>query len=157
MKKCTFAWSLFVVALLACGGLVYKFIFQGAANVATDGRMSLGLTAAERDLVLGEMRLFLVSVQKITQGVAKKDFKEIAVAARSVGAAAAQQVPGTLIGKLPLEFKKLGFSTHDAFDELAINAEQFQDMAQVSEQLSVLMQNCVACHSVYRIDVAAEK
>jgi len=68
--------------------------------------------------------------------------------------AAQSAVPGTLIGKLPIEFKKLGFDTHLKFDQLALNAEDFGDNNQVLIQLSNLMQNCVACHAAYRIDIS---
>jgi len=36
---------------------------------------------------------------------------------------------------------------------LALDAEQLGDPEQTLEQLSVLTQNCVACHAAYRIDL----
>ncbi|HID48188.1 MAG TPA: hypothetical protein EYP40_00985, partial [Chromatiales bacterium] len=39
------------------------------------------------------------------------------------------------------------------FDQLALDAEQLGDPAHALAQLSTLMQNCVACHAVYRIEV----
>ena len=155
MKKCTLAWGIAALMLLVCAGLVYKFIFQGSANMAADGRYSIVLTAEERNLVLQEMRAFLESVQKITEGAIKKDISAISTAARVSGKAAAQGVPGTLMGKLPIEFKSLGLSTHDAFDTLALNAEQMNDATVALEQLAELMKNCVACHSAFRIDTEA--
>ncbi len=64
-----------------------------------------------------------------------------------------QGVPGTLMGKLPLEFKKLGFDTHTRFDQLALDAEQLGDPGHSLTQLAELMQNCVACHAAYRFEV----
>jgi cytochrome c556 len=58
------------------------------------------------------------------------------------------------MGKLPMEFKQLGFDTHTKFDQLALDAEQMGDKDQVLEQVGKLMQNCVACHAAYRIDLA---
>ena len=75
-------------------------------------------------------------------------------AALMVGNQAQKGMPGSLVGKLPLAFKKLGFDTHNKFDELALNAEQLGDPDHSLRQLSALMNNCVACHSVYKIDVA---
>jgi hypothetical protein len=135
---------------------VYKFVFQGNVIESTDGRISIQLNSSERDLVLQEMRAFLSSVQQITQAVTEEDMETIAKSAKVVGKAAQGAVPGTLVGKLPLEFKQLGFDTHIKFDELALNAEDFGDTNQVLTQLSTLMQNCVACHAAYRIDVADE-
>jgi hypothetical protein len=145
------------VLLLAIAGLVYKFMFQGSVVAASDGRQAIVLNAAERDLVLTEMRAFLDAVQKITDSVAKKDLKAAAQAAKAVGHAAQQAVPGTLIGKLPIAFKTLGFDTHQKFDLLALDAGQLGDPTQTLAQLSTLMQNCVACHAAYRIDLETAK
>ncbi len=65
----------------------------------------------------------LESVQAILQGVQQQDMTQVVEAARRVGAAAQQGMPGTLMGKLPLEFKQLGLDTHRRFDQLAMNAE----------------------------------
>jgi len=92
-------------------------------------------------------------VQQITEGLAAKNMQQVAKAARTVGREAQQAVPGSLMGKLPLGFKKLGFDTHAKFDQLALDAEQLGDPAQTLEQLSALTQNCVACHAAYRIDL----
>jgi cytochrome c556 len=59
--------------------------------------------------------------------------------------------------KLPLDFKQLGMGTHKAFDQLAIDAKDLGDKQQTIEQLGQLMNNCVACHKLYRIDLAIAK
>ena len=130
----------------------YKFIIAGSTLPATDGREALLLEPGERDLVLAEMRQFLASVQGITDGLTGKDMQRVAEAARGVGAAAQQAVPASLVGKLPLEFKQFGFDTHRKFDLLALDAEQLEDPEHTLQQLSELMNNCVACHATYRID-----
>ena len=145
-------FGVITLLILIIGGGAYKFIFQGSVIESTDGRMSIQLNAGERDLVLEEMRAFLESVQQITKAAIKNDMKTISESARKVGKAAQTAVPGTLIGKLPIEFKKLGFDTHLKFDELALNADDFGDSNQVLIQLSTLMENCVGCHAAYRID-----
>ncbi len=50
-------------------------------------------------------------------------------------------------------FKKLGFDTHSKFDQLAMDAESFSDADHSLEQLATLLQNCVACHAVYRFEI----
>jgi len=139
---------LIIVALMA-----YKFLFQGAVTPSTDGRTAILLNDEERNLVLAEMRTFLVSTQQIVAALNTGDSQQVVAAAKAVGAAAQQQVPGTLIAKLPMEFKKLGFDTHQKFDLLALDAEQLGDKGQTLEQLAQLLQNCVACHAGYRIDL----
>ncbi|MCG6885987.1 MAG: hypothetical protein LJE74_02110 [Proteobacteria bacterium] len=149
---CKLCWVISLVLLLAIGAMAYKFILSGTTVPASDGRQALLLEPAERDLVLAEMRAFLASLQNITQGVSEENMALVAEAARKVGTAAQQEVPGTLVGKLPLAFKKLGFDTHKQFDMLALDAEQLGDPGHSLAQLSKLMKNCVSCHAVYRID-----
>lgn len=149
-NKCT---MIIVFLLLIIAGGAYKFILQGSTVVSTDGRTSILLNPQERDLVLAEMRMFLSSVQQISTGIAEDDLKLVSKAARQVGASAQAAVPGTLIGKLPLEFKQLGFDTHTKFDQLALDNDDIEDAKHALSQLSSLMQNCVACHEAYRIDL----
>jgi len=145
-------WGATAVLALALLGTLYKFVVQGSTVQGTDGRAAIQLTAGERDLVLLEMRTFLTSLQQITQGLSAKDMKLVAESAKKVGAAAQRSVPASLIGKLPLAFKTLGFDTHGKFDALALDAEQLGDPAHTLSQVSALMQNCVACHATYRMD-----
>lgn len=154
---CKLCWTLLLAALLVTGGMVYKFIISGETLVASDGRKSLMLEAGERDLVLTEMRMFLIAVQEIIQAANDNNAEGIVKSARFVGRAAQEAVPGSLMKKLPLEFKKLGFDTHEKFDQLALDAEQFGDTAVSMKQLSTLMQNCVSCHASYRVDALPVK
>ncbi|MBI3188348.1 MAG: hypothetical protein HYZ31_10855, partial [Gammaproteobacteria bacterium] len=82
--------------------------------------------------------------------------KLVSDAARAVGRAAQNEVPGTLIGKLPMEFKQLGFDTHSKFDQIVMDANDLGDGRQILIQLSALMRNCVICHATYRIDATQE-
>ena len=154
---CKLCWTFLLCAIVAIGAMAYKFIISGETIIATDGRQSLLLEAGERDLVLTEMRMFLNAAQQIIHAANEDDSEAIAAAATVVGRAAQAAVPGSLMKKLPLEFKKLGFDTHSKFDELAKSAEQFGDPAVSLKQLAVLMQNCVACHEGYRVDEISAK
>lgn len=150
MRKacCIFA----LVFALAAGLLGYLFLWQGEVVPASDGRTAILLAPGERDLVLAEMRAFLEAVQQILGAAGNGSVDGIPEAARKVGAAAQQGVPTSLMGKLPGEFKMLGFDTHGKFDLLAIDAEQLGDPAHSLQQLAELGRNCVACHAAYRID-----
>jgi len=149
---CRFCWILVVVFGLSTGSMAYKFILSGDVEKSSDGRLAVQLTESERDLVLEEMRTFLESVQQITQGIADKDFVIAAEAARKVGRAAQQGMPGSLVGKLPLEFKKMGFDTHAKFTQLALDAEQLADSEHTMTQLSELLNNCTACHKIFKFE-----
>jgi len=142
-----------VILLLLVAGGIYKFIFQGSVSVDADKRITLQLNAGERDLVLAEMRTFLTSVQQITAGIAEDDMELVAESSRKSGKAARAGMPGTLVGKLPMQFKQLGSDTHAGFDQLALDAEDLGDSRHALSQLSTLMQNCTACHATYRIDI----
>jgi len=150
---CRLCWILVATLTVITSSLTYKFIIAGDVVISDDGRKAIQLSSGERDIVFSEMRTFLASVQQITKGVANNDMKLVAKAANKVGRAAQQEVPGSLIGKLPLEFKKLGFDTHSKFSQLALDAEQLGDGQHALSQVSELMENCVACHETYKIEV----
>lgn len=153
---CKFCWVLVAVLVLAVAGMSYKFVFEGSVERSEDMRLALQLTEHEKNFVLAEMRAFLASVQQITEGAVKDDMYLVANAGRAAGASNAARAPGSLMGKLPLGFKRLGFATHSAFDELALDAEQLGDKEHALKQLSDLMQNCVGCHAAYRIETVVE-
>ena len=145
--------TIIVILLLIIAAGAYKFIFEGSTTESTDGRTEIILNDNERNLVLTEMRAFLVSVQQINQGIADNNMELVVEHARKSGKAATGSMPGTLVGKLPLTFKKLGGDTHAKFDQLAMDAEDLGDRDHTLEQLSTLMKNCVACHAAYRISM----
>ncbi len=146
-KKC---WVIVALLIVLVTGMFMKFVILGETEKHADGRTAIKLTEDEKNIVLSEMRVFLMSVQQITQGIIDKDMQAVSKSARQVGAAAQGGVPGSLIRKLPIEFKKLGFDTHSKFDQLALDAEQMGDEEYALTQLSELMQNCVSCHSAFR-------
>ncbi len=152
---CKLCWVSVVVLLLAVVGMGYKFILSGEVVAMADGREAIVLEPAERDMVLSEMREFLVSIQAITEGIANDDMASVVTAARAMGTSAQQGVPGSLVRKLPLGFKTMGFDTHIRFEQLALDAEQLGDSEYALGQLVELMQNCTACHAMYRFETAA--
>jgi hypothetical protein len=149
---CKICWTAVIILALISTGITYKFVIQGNVAESTDGRTAILLEKNERDLVLSEMRVFLESVQQITSGISGDDMELVAEYARKSGRSAQTEVPGSLIGKLPLSFKKLGFDTHAQFDQLALDAEQLGDRDHTLSQLNTLLKNCVACHAAYRFE-----
>ncbi len=151
---CKFCWSIVLVLVLVVTAIAYKFIIQGEVVARVDDRIAIQLDKDERHLVLSEMRIFLQSVQQITGGVAKDDMALVTSAARQSGRNAQSAVPASLLGKLPLAFKKLGSDTHAKFDALALDAEQLGEGDHALSQLSVLLENCVTCHAAFKFEIA---
>ncbi|MBE9561730.1 MAG: hypothetical protein IMF12_02535 [Proteobacteria bacterium] len=153
-KKC---WFFVIILLTSLSGMTYKFVFQGSVNLSDDGRLAIQLEPQERDLVLSEMRAFLVAIQQITNGIVKQNMQAVAKSARKVGLTTQRNVPGSLIGKLPIKFKKMGLDTHKQFDILALDAVELEDSEHTLSQLNTLMQNCIACHAGYKFELTKIK
>ncbi len=119
---------------------------------AVDARKAIVLTDAERALILTEMRQFLSAVQTITTALADEDFERAAQAAKKMGLAAAGGVPAATTAKLPVEFRRLGQSTHAGFDRIALDAGELGDAQHSLEQLGTVLGNCVACHATFRFE-----
>ena len=131
---------------LVCVGLASNVL--GAE--ATDGRMDLGLTPEERVEFLAEMRQMLASVQGILQGIGTEDRNRIAAAARLSGNRMARATPDSVREKLPQSFRDIGGPTHLLFEELAVRAET-DEMDSLARFTAELMNQCVACHAVFRV------
>lgn len=154
-RNCRICWSLLIVVLAAVAAGAYRLLSGGHTHTAGDGREEIVLEAAERDLVLAEMRTFLSAVQGITLALTQDDLQALAQHARKVGAAAAGQIPASLVHALPLEFKTLGRRVHADFDQLALDAEQLGDRDHALRQLGDILGQCVACHARYRFSVGS--
>jgi hypothetical protein len=146
-----------IVLWVVTAGVAAWFFVAGRTMPASDGRQAIVLSADEKNLVLAEMRTMLSSVQGVVDGIASKDMKRIAQAARQSGSAAAAQVPASLMAKLPLGFKQLGHGAHQGFDEIVVGAESGEPVDLLLVRLGERLNNCVACHATYRLEVAAEK
>ncbi len=153
MKNTTLHWiaiGILSAVLIAIG---FKFIVLGSTIKADDGRTAVLLEPAERQAVLGEMRVLLEATQSIVEALANGDMATVEQSARSVGSAAIQTMDFKLRAKLPLEFKKLGFGTHYAFDEIADMAKAGKSAREVQQKLAATMNNCVACHASFQLSI----
>jgi len=130
------------------------FFIRGQTTPSADGRRAIQLAPAERDLVLGEMRAMLSSVQGVVQGVQAHDPKQVAAAARASGMSAAVDLSPGLMAKLPLDFKNLGMSVHRGFDDLAQTAEKGASGDALLNALGKQLAACVGCHASYRLEAA---
>ena len=154
--RSTLCWimlGLWIVTIAVAGW----FFVQGWTTESTDGRTQIMLAPAERDLILGEMRLLLKAVHGVVTGLAGQDQEadrtQIEQAARSAGMAMAADVNPALMAKLPLPFKQMGMSIHKDMDALADAVVQKEASQQILQRLSNMTARCTTCHDVYRFSV----
>jgi len=150
---CRITLGLWIVTIAVAGW----FFVQGWTTPGTDGRMQVVLAPAERDLILGEMRMLLKAVHGVVTGLAGQDQEadrtQMEQAARSVGMAMAADVNPALMAKLPLPFKQMGMSIHRDMDALADAIVQKETSQQILQRLSSMTARCTACHDMYRFGV----
>lgn len=150
MKNFKILWGLIIFLLLTLSGIGYKLV-QGDVTASEDGRIAVKLSQDERNLVLAEMRRFLVTTQAVSEAITNKDLKLTAKLASEAGMQADKNTPGSLLSKIPLAMKTLGFDTHQKFDQIASDAARVNDPLHSRNQLDRLMKNCIACHASYKI------
>lgn len=153
---CKIGWALSLVLAIGLGWMGYTFIIAGSTVKLADGRTAVLLLPDERNRVLAEMRLLLESAQGIILAAIEGDMEEVAEIATVVGMAATRNEPPQLIAKLPIEFKTLGFATHQAMDELALTASVTDDPLVIIEELATVMSNCTGCHETFRLGLEGE-
>jgi hypothetical protein len=153
---CWITLGLWIVTIVAAGW----FFVQGWTMTGTDGRMQIVLAPAERDLILGEMRMLLKAVHGVVTGLAGQDQEadrtQIEQAARSAGMGMAADVNPALMAKLPLPFKQMGMSIHKDMDALADAVVQKETPQQILQRLSSMTARCTTCHDLYRFSVERE-
>jgi hypothetical protein len=150
---CRIALGLWIVTI----GVASWFFVQGWTTDSTDGRMQIVLAPAERDLILGEMRMLLKAVHGVVTGLAGQDQEadrtQMEQAARSAGMDMAADVNPALMAKLPLPFKQMGMSIHKDMDALADAIVNKETPQQILRRLSNMTARCTACHDMYRFGV----
>jgi hypothetical protein len=147
---CRITLGLWIVTI----GVAGWFFVQGWTAEGTDGRTEIVLASAERDLILGEMRMLLKAVHGVLTGLAGQDQAadrtQIEQAARLAGMGMAEDVNPALMAKLPLLFKQMGMSIHKDMDALADAMVQKETPQQILQRLSSMTARCTACHDMYR-------
>jgi len=148
---CKLCWTLLVSTVIAVIVAVVMIAGGNKTSLGTDGREVILLKPEQRDLVLAEMRTFVVSLKEINEALATGNTELFQQAAMKVGFSAQQGVPLDMMKVLPMPFKKLGMSTHKKFDELAVSAKHGASDKELLGELSQLMDNCIACHAAYQL------
>lgn len=146
---------LFLLLVISVAFNIY--LYKGNSEAAEpyrmegDTRESVQVTAEQRQFVMSEMRGFVEGMEEIYQGILENNPHRIAEAAEKSGSHV--KSPKALREALPKEFLQMGKKTHMLFDAIADSALSDYDRAVAEKQLGQLMNNCVACHSVYRFDL----
>ncbi len=149
--KCNKLAAAAVLLWIATVAAFAWFFVRGNTAAGTDGRTAVVLAPAERDLVLGEMRLLLTAAHGVLQGINANDMKQVATAARSAGMGVAVDVNPALMAKLPLPFKELGMSVHHRMDDIAAAAENGKPASELTGMLADTMSSCIACHASWQL------
>ena len=118
-------------------------------------RMTLQLTAAERDYILNEMRFQLDMLYVISEGLSRKDMNTVAVAARRRGTDTLAQVPAAVYEKAPPAFRDLIRESRAKIDQIAVEAEAKAAPEAIQRRVTELLGMCNSCHSNWQLRVAA--
>lgn len=120
---------------------------------AEDTRQPALRSAAERDFILEQMRLFLGSIQTILSASAEGDMKTIAAeaAARGRRGTPVSSIPPTMKAKETAGWTSLMGDVRSGFDSVADAAASGATPQDITRRVGDVMRNCVACHQSYRI------
>ena len=108
MKNVKVLWAIIIILLVLSGVLINKFV-SGSVAKSDDGRTSVLLNKDERDLVLSEMRAFVVSLQGVSQAITENDMEKVAELAHKAGMAAEANTPRFFTTKNSVGYEKAGF------------------------------------------------
>ncbi|MEE9444828.1 MAG: hypothetical protein V3V19_04105 [Cocleimonas sp.] len=150
MKNVKVLWIIIILLLALSGFLINKFV-SGEVEPYKDGRTNVVLTVDERNLILDEMREFLISVQGVSQAITENNMEKVVELGHKAGMAAEEGTPGSLLQKIPLSMKKMGFGVRGQFDKISETAKTTKDPVELRKQLDTLMMTCIACHKIYRL------
>jgi hypothetical protein len=151
MKKLSL--PIIILLLLTNIFTIYLFVFKGDVAKTIDNRTAIKLSAANDAFAKEEMRGFLESVQEIHLGITNNNAQQVTAAGKKSGGFVIDHAPKGMMKALPVGFKKLGFATHDLFDEIAKSAETNFDPKVTQEQVNRLLVNCVSCHRAFKLQI----
>lgn len=128
-------------------------LFISPCSMAQDAREQAVRTEAERNFILGQMRLFLQSTQAITTALANNDLKTVAdeAAARGRKGTPLSQIPAGLKAKETPAWTGMMAGARAGFDDIAKAAHDGAPPIALIGMLGETMRNCVACHQSYQL------
>ena len=135
--------------------LSYILLFTGTelVKLPNDNRIIVKYAPDLRELVMSEMRDYLVIMSDIQQGIAENNPKKIYEAASRQGQASIDETPARLLKLSPLACKTMGFQGHHLFQAIADSAKTNYNPQTTIKQMAQLTNNCIACHNTYKVEV----
>lgn len=150
MKNIKMLWSIIILFSIIIFGAGYQFI-TGSVVIAKDGRTAIILTKDERNFVLTEMRGLLGHMQQLVSAAADRDIDKTIRIAKTLKEDSKGETQVSIIAKTPIAFKKISTNIHTQFGELYNDAVIKRDPDHSLKQVSIIMQNCIACHGAYQL------
>ena len=152
MKKLLIGTSIFFLTTTLI--LSYILLFTGTELVKTpdDNRTLVKYAPDLRELVMTEMRDYLVVMSEIQQGIAENNPEKIYTAAEREGQIAIDDTPVRLLKLSPLACKTMGFQGHHLFQAIADSAKTNYNPKTTIRQMAELTNNCIACHNTYKVE-----
>jgi len=123
---------------------------------ADDGRQKVELPDMMREHMLSNMRDHLLALEEITRYLANQQYDEAAeVAENRLGMSSMDLHGASHLGKfMPKEMGAIGTNMHRAASRFALAAQDAEiegGLNKAFSALSEVMQQCVACHSGYKV------
>ena len=123
---------------------------------ADDGRQTVQLPDMMREHMLSNMRDHLLALEEITRYLANQQYDEAAeVAENRLGMSSMDLHGASHLGKfMPKEMGAIGTNMHRAASRFALAAKDAEvegGLNKAFSALSEVMQQCVACHSGYKV------
>jgi cytochrome c556 len=134
---------------MGCGALA--ILALGAAGA--DNLQPTARNAEEKAFVLNQMRLFVETLQIITEKLASGDNAAAAEAAAQRGkrAAAVMWKPAHIAARETAGWKQMMGETRGGFDAIAEAAAAGAPLPQTLARMNETLKGCVACHQTYRL------
>jgi cytochrome c556 len=127
-----------------------------SGSVIADSRIKVDLPDMMREHMMSNMRGHLQALEIITRNLAEHNYEQAAdEAEKSLGMSSLESHGAKHLGKfMPAEMAAIGQQMHHAASRFALaarDAEVEGGLDKAFGALSDVMQNCLACHSAYRV------
>lgn len=126
-------------------------------TMALDAHQKIDMPEMMREHMLGNMRDHLQALQEIQASLATNDFGRAAdIAEQRIGMSSLETHGAAhMAPHMPKPMQNIGTEMHRAASRFARTAQEASvkgDMSPVFEAYSKILQQCVACHSAYRLE-----
>jgi len=136
--------------------LLLAVTIQISPCLAEDTRVKVQMPEKMINHMLANMRDHLVALEEITRYLANEEYEKAAeTAEHRLGMSSLEKHGASHMAKfMPQEMAAIGTSMHQAasrFARVSLNAELEGGLGEAFNALSDVMQQCVACHSSFKV------